>query len=218
MKTEGEVRSRLAEGWHLYYNAGQGRWYIGKGRENRDLVEKDLNEICQEIHGSLPKNEVSVGAIQEKRCQGETIGEIAKETDLSERAVFNAMERDPCDVVKPREGRAAAAPEDGIVPGPSEEDREALPTEEGVMGTSMGTPEREYAWWEYIPAAAVIGGGAIGIGYLILKPVIEECLKPPATAKEAQPPQPAAQARVDVRPEERAPPRAMSRGRYTVVG
>jgi len=213
--SEEELRGLLAQGWKLYWHSSRKRWYAYKFKEANRIVDASLDGVCQVLHKEKPK--VSVGELQRRRTEGQTTERIAADVGLCETAVSNAMERSPDDMIQPREGSAAPAPET-----PGTDEAALLQEESEETLSNPGEPPKADDSLDIWRAAAFVGGASAVIvtGYILTNKDVRDALANWVTSILA-PPAPApplARVTYDARPAERASAMAVSRGRYTVAG
>ena len=105
VSTQDELWSRLQEGWRLYFHKGVRRWYIYRGTHDRKIVSPSLESLCQTIYKKLKGESqlIPASVIQESRLQGQLIEDIANDLGLSKDAVYNALDKSPSEIIKPRE-------------------------------------------------------------------------------------------------------------------
>jgi len=96
-----EVKDLLDQGWKIYYHTRNKRWYLRR-KDKRKIIAKELNDFCEKMH---KETAVRAGEIQKKRMKGESIKKIAEDTGVSERTVYNALGRDPEELIRPRKRR-----------------------------------------------------------------------------------------------------------------
>lgn len=105
VSTGEELFDLLGEGWRLYFHKVVRRWYVYRGARDRMIVSAKLEDLCNKIYKKLRGESEPVPAleIQESRLQGQPIEDIASDVGLSRVAVYNALDKKPDDVTKPRE-------------------------------------------------------------------------------------------------------------------
>jgi len=137
--TKAELLDHLGEGWKLYFHNGVRRWYVYRGAHGRKVVNASLASLCEKLYRELSGGRELVPAreVQRRRWQGQTIEGIAEDVGLSRGAVYNALEKNPNDVVKPREKRKQAATEKTV---PEEEQAEASSHEEEKFDSNPLNP------------------------------------------------------------------------------
>jgi hypothetical protein len=103
--TKEELLDHLDRGWKLYFHKSVRRWYVYRGARHRKIVSATLENLCEQLHSELSGERQPVPAleVQERRWQGQPIEGIASDVGLSRGAVYNALEKNPDDIVKPRE-------------------------------------------------------------------------------------------------------------------
>jgi hypothetical protein len=103
--TKEELLDHLGKGWKLYFHKTVRRWYVYRGARHRKIVSATLENICEQLYRELRggREPVSALEVQERRWQGQPIEVIADDVGLSRGAVYNALEKNPGDIVKPRE-------------------------------------------------------------------------------------------------------------------
>jgi len=113
VSTGEELLNLLSEGWRLYFHKVVRRWYVYRGARDRMIVSAKLEDLCNKIYKKLRGESEPVPAldIQESRLQGQPIEDIASDVGLSRVAVYNALDKKPDDVTKPRERSQLAVPE-----------------------------------------------------------------------------------------------------------
>jgi hypothetical protein len=121
--TKEELLDHLGKGWKLYFHKTVRRWYVYRGARHRNIVSASLENICEQLYRELRgwREPVSALEVQERRWQGQPIEGIAEDLDISRGAVYNALEKNPADIVKPRERLQQVATEETV----SEESAEA---------------------------------------------------------------------------------------------
>jgi hypothetical protein len=120
--TKEELLNHLDKGWKLYFHKTLRRWYVYRGARHRKIVSATLENLCEQLYRELSggREPVSALEVQERRWQGQPIEGIAEDLDISRGAVYNALEKNPGDIVKPRERLQHIATE-GTVPGEAAE-------------------------------------------------------------------------------------------------
>jgi hypothetical protein len=100
--TKEELLDHLGEGWKLYFHKTVRRWYVYRGARHRKIVSATLENLCQQLYREISESckPVPASEIQKRRWQGELIEGIARDMGLSRGAVYNALEKNPGDVVK----------------------------------------------------------------------------------------------------------------------
>jgi len=154
--TKAELLDHLGEGWKLYFHNGVRRWYVYRGAHGRKVVNASLTSLCEKLYRELSEGHEPVPAVevQRRRWQGQTIEGIAEDLGLSRGAVYNALEKKPGDMVKPREKLKQVAIEETV----PEEQTEASSHEEErfdsnplnpliVAGVLIGIPLGIIALW-----------------------------------------------------------------------
>ena len=151
VSTQEELWSRLQEGWRLYFHKGVGRWYIYRGTHDRKIVSPGLEGLCQRIYKKLKgeNQPIPASVIQESRLQGQPIEDIASNFGLSKDAVYNALDKSPSDVTKPRERLHQGVPEATL-----EKTAEPDYGEEGLNGDLL--------------SSLMVGGVLVGVPLSIL--------------------------------------------------
>ncbi len=154
LSTEEELRSHLDAGWRPYFHKGVRRWYLYRGARDRKIVSARLEGLCDRIYKRWKGENEPIPAleIQESRLQGQPIEGITSDMGLSRGAVYNALDKKPSDVIKPRERVQFVAPETAL-----EKDVGAKAEEESqgsnplgpliVGGILMGIPLSIFALW-----------------------------------------------------------------------
>jgi hypothetical protein len=154
--TKAELLDYLDKGWKLYFHKTVRRWYVYRGARDRKIVSASLENLCEQLYRELSGGREPVLAleVQERRWQGQPIEGIADDVGLSRGAVYNALEKNPGDMVKPRERVQRVAIEERV----SEEAAEAG-RHEGetldinplnsliVAGILVGVPLGIFALW-----------------------------------------------------------------------
>jgi hypothetical protein len=104
VSTEKELYELLSDGWKLYFHKTLRRWYVYRGAHDRKIVNPKLAQLCENLRKQLRKEirPVSASEIQEMRFDGKTVEGIANEMGVCQRTVYNALERDARDVIRPR--------------------------------------------------------------------------------------------------------------------
>jgi len=154
--TKSELLDHLGKGWKLYFHKTVRRWYVYRGARDRKIVSASLENICEQLYRELSGGREPVPAleVQERRWQGQPIEDIADDVGLSRGAVYNAFEKNPDDMIKPRERLQHVAIEERV----SEEAAEADSHEEEkldsnplnsliVAGILIGVPLGILALW-----------------------------------------------------------------------
>jgi hypothetical protein len=154
--TKEELLDHLGKGWKLYFHKTVRRWYVYRGARHRKIVSATLENLCEQLYRELSGGREPVPAldVQERRWQGQPIEGIAEDVGLSRGAVYNALEKNPDDMVKPREGLQRVAIEERV----SGESAEADSHEEEkldsnplnsliVAGILVGVPLGIFALW-----------------------------------------------------------------------
>jgi len=128
--TKAELLNHLVEGWKLYFHNGVRRWYVYRGAHGRKIISASLTSLCEKLYRELSEGHEPVPAaeVQRRRWQGQTIEGIAEDVGLSRGAVYNALEKKPGDMVKPREKRKQVAiekpvPEESAEAGSQKEEK-----------------------------------------------------------------------------------------------
>jgi len=161
--TKEELLDHLGKGWKLYFHKTVRRWYVYRGARHRKIVSATLENLCQQLYRELSGGREPIPAleVQERRWQGQPIDGIAEDLDISRGAVYNAFEKNPDDVVKPRERLQHGAIEERV----SEEAAEADSREEEkldsnplnsliVAGILVGVPLSILSLWFFGNLAA----------------------------------------------------------------
>jgi hypothetical protein len=133
--TKAELLDHLDKGWKLYFHKTVRRWYVYRGARDRRIVSASLENICEQLYRDLSGSREPVPAldIQERRWQGQPIEGIASDVGLSRGAVYNALEKNPDDMVKPRERLQRVAIEETV----PEEAAEADSHEEEKLDSNL---------------------------------------------------------------------------------
>ena len=129
-----ELLNHLDKGWKLYFHKGVRRWYVYRGARGRRIVSAGLENLCEQLYRELSggREPVPASEVQERRWQGQPLEGIASDVGLSRGAVYSALEKNPDDIVKPREKLRHVATE-GTVP---EESTEADSQEEEKLDSN----------------------------------------------------------------------------------
>jgi hypothetical protein len=114
--TKEELLDHLGKGWKLYFHKTVRRWYVYRGARHRRIVSASLENLCEQLYRELSGGREPVPAleVQQRRWQGQLIEGIASDVGLSRGAVYNALEKNPDDMVKPRERLQSIATEETI--------------------------------------------------------------------------------------------------------
>jgi hypothetical protein len=115
--TKAELLDHLGKGWKLYFHKTVRRWYVYRGARHRKIVSASLENLCEQLYRDLSGGREPVPAleVQERRWQGQLIEGIASDMGISRGAVYNALEKNPGDVVKPRERVQYVATEETVL-------------------------------------------------------------------------------------------------------
>ena len=161
--TKAELLDHLGEGWKLYFHKGVRRWYVYRGAHGRKVVNASLASLCEKLYRELSEGREPVPAkeVQKRRWQGQTIEGIAEDLGLSRGAVYNALEKKPGDMVKPREKRKQVATEKTV---PEEQTEADIPEKEKfdsnplnpliAVGVLLGVPLGILSLWFFGNLAA----------------------------------------------------------------
>jgi hypothetical protein len=116
VSTKAELLDHLDKGWKLYFHKTVRRWYVYRGARHRKIVSASLENICEQLYRELSGGREPIPAleVQERRWQGQPIEGIAEDLDISRGAVYNALEKNPGDIVKPREKPRGVATEETV--------------------------------------------------------------------------------------------------------
>jgi hypothetical protein len=154
--TKAELLDHLGRGWKLYFHKTVRRWYVYRGARDRRIVSASLENLCEKLYRELSGGREPVPAleVQERRWQGQPIECIAEDLDISRGAVYNALEKNPDDIVKPREKLQHIATEETVPEESAEADsheKEKLDsnplTSLMVAGILVGVPLGIIALW-----------------------------------------------------------------------
>jgi hypothetical protein len=154
--TEAELLDHLGKGWKLYFHKTVRRWYVYRGARHRKIVSAGLEDICKQLYRELSGGREPVPAleVQERRWQGQPIEGIAEDLDISRGAVYNALEKNPGDMVKPRERPQRVASEGTVSEGSAEADSHEKEKLDGnlmnpliVAGILIGVPLGILSLW-----------------------------------------------------------------------
>jgi hypothetical protein len=148
VSTRSELLDHLGKGWKLYFHKTVRRWYIYRGARDRRIVSASLENICEQLYRELSRGREPVPAleVQERRWQGQPIEGIAEDLDISRGAVYNALEKNPRDLIKPRERLQFIATEETV----PEETAEANSHEDEMLNGNLLNP-------------LIVGGILVGI-------------------------------------------------------
>jgi len=161
--TKAELLDHLGEGWKLYFHKGVRRWYVYRGAHGRKVVNASLASLCEKLYRELSEGREPVPAaeVQRRRWQGQTIEGIAEDVGLSRGAVYNALEKKPGDVVKPREKRKQVATEETVPKELAEADSQKEEKPDGnplnpliAVGILIGVPLGILSLWLFGNLAA----------------------------------------------------------------
>jgi hypothetical protein len=114
--TKEELLDHLDKGWKLYFHKNVRRWYVYRGARHRKIVSASLEDICEQLYRELSggREPVPASEVQQRRWQGQPIEGIAEDLNISRGAVYNALEKNPGDIVKPRERLQRVAIEETV--------------------------------------------------------------------------------------------------------
>lgn len=112
--TREELLDCLDKGWRLYFHKTLRRWYVYRGARDRRIVSASLANLCERLYRELRGRHEPVPAseVRERRWQGQPVEGIMSDLGLSRGAVYNALEKNPGDMVKPRERLQQVATEE----------------------------------------------------------------------------------------------------------
>jgi hypothetical protein len=154
--TKEELLDYLDKGWKLYFHKTVRRWYVYRGAGDRRIVSATLENLCKRLYRELSGGREPVPAleVQERRWQGEHIEGIASDMGISRGAVYNALEKNPGDVVKPRERVQYVATEERVCEVSAEADSHEEETLDNnslnsliVAGILVGVPLGIFSLW-----------------------------------------------------------------------
>jgi hypothetical protein len=154
--TREELLDCLDKGWKLYFHKTLRRWYVYRGARDRKIVSATLENLCEQLYRELSggREPVPASEVQERRWQGQPIEGIAEDLDISRGAVYNALEKNPDDMVKPREKPRSVATEETVPEEAAEADHHEEEKLDGnplnsliVAGILVGVPLGILSLW-----------------------------------------------------------------------
>lgn len=110
IKTREELIEYVSRGYKPYLMKSVNRWYLRRAQE-RHIIARELEEDARKIASMLEENRrpsIPAGLVQKMRWDDATIKEIVKEINLGRSTIYSAFEREPEELVKPRQPMCAA--------------------------------------------------------------------------------------------------------------